>query len=212
MQPIVMSVGTIWRVRSSRQASQAPCTSFRNPYARMTLPKVRALLTWTLRGRCSCFARRSARPARMQASHAELRRISSTAMPISSTKAIVRSTSMGRELRWMLFSRMEHVMLVGCSLQAFISSIRTQTPSLLCRIVASMSSLKVTMLGAQLPPAVRMVSMTALARRSCPACRCCLMMVLWVTTSALPAATASSMIRSAAPVSPHSMQASIIAL
>mmetsp|Transcript_117427 Transcript_117427/g.365709 ORF Transcript_117427/g.365709 Transcript_117427/m.365709 type:complete len:292 (-) Transcript_117427:1241-2116(-) len=215
MQPMVMLVGTILRARISFHVSQAPSRSFRKPYARMTLPKVCAPLIWMprlLRCRSSCLARRSARLARMHASQTELSSTSSIESSSSLTKVMVRSTSAALEERWMLLSRMEHVTLVGCRPHAFISSMRTQTPSLLVLMVASISSLKVTELGAKLPPAERIVSMTARARWKCPCCRCFLMMVLYVTTSATPAATASPMIFSAASMSWQSMQASSRAL
>mmetsp|Transcript_66627 Transcript_66627/g.177454 ORF Transcript_66627/g.177454 Transcript_66627/m.177454 type:complete len:604 (-) Transcript_66627:216-2027(-) len=177
----------------------------------MTLPKVWAPLIWMprlLRWRRSWAPRRSARQARMHASQTELSRTSSMASSSSPTKARVRSTSEALEFRCTAFSRIEPVTVVGCRPQALISSMSIQTPSLLLLIVASMSSLKVTELGAKLPPAERIVSMTARARSKCPCCRCFLMMVLYVTTSATPAATASAMVRSASSMSWQSMHAS----
>mmetsp|Transcript_1412 Transcript_1412/g.4575 ORF Transcript_1412/g.4575 Transcript_1412/m.4575 type:complete len:258 (-) Transcript_1412:707-1480(-) len=176
------------------------------------LPKVCAPSTRMprlLRCRCNCCAKRSPRFARMQASQTELR--STSSMQSSSmlpTKAIVRSMSAGLALRWMLLSRIDKVTLLGCTPQAFISSMRTQTPSLFVLIVASISSLKVTALGAKPPPIDRIFSMTARACLTCPCCKCFLMIVLYVTTSAMLAATASAMIRSAASMSWQSMQAS----
>mmetsp|Transcript_51192 Transcript_51192/g.163873 ORF Transcript_51192/g.163873 Transcript_51192/m.163873 type:complete len:216 (+) Transcript_51192:1145-1792(+) len=209
MHPMVMLVGTMLLVRISLHSSQAPCMSFKKPYARTRLPKVWAPFACTLRSwrwRFNCLRRASAWPTRMQASHMELSRTSSIASSMSSTTAITRSTSLAFEDCWTLFRRMEQVTLFGCSPLAFISSMSTHAPSLLVRIVASMSSLKVTQFGAKLPPAARMLSIAARAPPKSPRRRCFLIIVLYVTTSAMPAFRASAMTRSAASKSWQSMQ------
>mmetsp|Transcript_4471 Transcript_4471/g.14002 ORF Transcript_4471/g.14002 Transcript_4471/m.14002 type:complete len:293 (-) Transcript_4471:399-1277(-) len=215
MQPMVTLVGTMPFLRISRHSSQAPATSLRKPQERTRLPNVWAPMTCTprpLRCRARCSWRRSARLMRMQASHTELNNTSSMVSCMESTKAMMRCTSLGLEDLCMPFRRMEQVTLFGFRPEAFISSMSCHTLLLSVRIVASMSSLKVTQLGARLPPAVRMVSMAARALLKSPRWRCFLMMVLYVTTSAEPVATASAMTRSAAFESWQSVHASRSAL
>jgi len=77
-----------------------------------------------------------------------------------------------------LFIRMEQVTPFGFKPKAFISSTKSQANFVLVRIAASMNSLKVTQVGAKLPPAFFIVSMAARTALKSPRCKCFLMMVL----------------------------------
>mmetsp|Transcript_44815 Transcript_44815/g.107104 ORF Transcript_44815/g.107104 Transcript_44815/m.107104 type:complete len:361 (+) Transcript_44815:461-1543(+) len=179
----------------------------------MMLPYVWAPFTWMRRlSQClaSCRASKSARFTRMQASSVELSSTSSMSSPTLSTTASARSASTALVPCCTLLSRMEQVIRLGCRPQAFISRTMAQAASWSALMVASSSSLKVTQLGCR--PAWPIAFTASRAPFRLPTESRALMMVLYVTTSAVPSSTASVQTRSAAPRSSHSTHASSSAL
>mmetsp|Transcript_107372 Transcript_107372/g.269307 ORF Transcript_107372/g.269307 Transcript_107372/m.269307 type:complete len:207 (+) Transcript_107372:106-726(+) len=169
MQPKVMQVGVIRRDFISCHITHTPSRSFRKPYARIKLPYVCAALTCTplaLRCRSRWRARRSERLVRMQASQIELSNTSSIATSTLSTILRARSMSLGCDLCWTLFSKMEQVMLFGLRPHASISSTTSHMAAPPFAAAASISSLKVTELGAK--PEDRIVCTNARARPTSP--------------------------------------------
>mmetsp|Transcript_29529 Transcript_29529/g.74428 ORF Transcript_29529/g.74428 Transcript_29529/m.74428 type:complete len:210 (-) Transcript_29529:344-973(-) len=182
MQPKVMQVGAIRRAVISRHVAQTRSTSFRKPYARIKLPYVCAALIGTplvLRCRSRWRARRSERLVRMQASQIELSNTSSIATSTLSTILRARSMSLGCDLCWTLFSKMEQVMLSGFTPHASISSTTSHIAEPPLAAAASMSSLKVAQVGAI--PADRIVCTSARARRESPSCNKALIMALYIS-------------------------------
>mmetsp|Transcript_105071 Transcript_105071/g.303977 ORF Transcript_105071/g.303977 Transcript_105071/m.303977 type:complete len:223 (-) Transcript_105071:97-765(-) len=146
----------------------------------------------------------------MQASQMELRSTSSMGSSIASTTAKAFSTSFAREALLTLFSTMEHVTWFGRQPLACISPTRPHIASGRSRTTLSNNSLYVTQFGFK--PPRRMASTSSRARRTLPLRKYALIIVLYVTTSAVWSLVASPINFSARARSSLSTQASSMAL
>mmetsp|Transcript_71290 Transcript_71290/g.199945 ORF Transcript_71290/g.199945 Transcript_71290/m.199945 type:complete len:322 (-) Transcript_71290:770-1735(-) len=214
MQPRVMLVGRMWRLRISVQHRHTPLMSFACPYALIRLPKVWEPFTAKPSVLRNCFnfsASRSGLPILTQASTTDDSKTSSMGSSMSVMRSIVSTISASFDQAFKLFSKIEQVTWLGFTPAAFISRTILQISA---RCAADepratrplTSSLNVTRFGCK--PAARISSISERAFLKLSPWRWALIRVLYDTTSAKPSFLVSSIQASAARKSRHSTQAS----